>query len=99
MKQQGGGRTTAVSNYKIAMLPPNPMAPHQNDKRGGGNRTFFFFLILLTKLFGHYLKLLMIMTTMEWPLPLTCEPLACRVDCVDDEMTGRRKMKKWRGGR
>ena len=45
------------------------------------------------------------MTMMEWPLPLACEPLACRVDCglrgqqndreeKNKEME-RRKTKQW----
>ena len=36
---------------------------------------------------------------MEQPPPLTCEPPASRVDCRDDNMTGRRKMEKRRGER
>jgi hypothetical protein len=30
----------------------------------------------------------------EWLLHLACEPFACRVDCGNDKMTRRRKMKK-----
>jgi hypothetical protein len=68
-----------------------------------------FIFILLTKPFNCYLKLLMTMT--EWPPHLACEPLAHRVDCKGDEMTGRReqrnreeedndmgRMKQWRKG-
>ena len=50
----------------------------------------FFFLthfifILLTKLFRYYFKLLATTTMMEQPPPLTCEPLAHRVDCREEK--------------
>ena len=66
-----------------------------------GSEVSFFFLthsifILLTKLFRYYFKLLATMMTMEGPLPLACKPLAYRVDCRDNEMTGRRKSENQR---
>jgi hypothetical protein len=66
---------------------------------GPVGRFFFlshFIFILLTNLFVNHLNLL---TMTEQPPPLTCELLAHRVDCRDNKMTGRGKMKKWRGGR
>jgi hypothetical protein len=79
---------------------------------GPAGRFFFhshFVFILLTKLLSYYLNLLATTMTTEWPPPLACEPLACRVDCGDDETTGRRngeeednnggRETKWRGWR
>jgi hypothetical protein len=68
--------------------------PRDVDDISGATGEFFLFthfiFILLTKFFKYYFKLLTTMTTTtERPPPLACKPLARRVDCGDDEMTGR----------
>ena len=49
-----------------------------------------FIFILLTKLFKYYFNLLTMMMMERHP-PLTCEPLARRVDCGMDNRTKQRE--------